>query len=545
MMRGGTLLSPKEEEGEDPEPKRSRRDVEDESKERVKLAIQEQVQALAQLVEDRSAEVHKAEEDVRKAELQLAKARKRLADAEAQLARTQSHLTTGAPLSFSSSVKVKAEQDSDTPSRGSMEKEKIISGKLPLVLPGSNGHSGLYMKGGLGKRPSERHSSPAAAVRNESVSKKTKAVKSESGGTVENRPVRKRSEPKESVELVPSIRGSRAPGLLRMLSPDYVNGQHKRKLRSLDINPSSKQLCATSALDGLIHLWQIEGRGSGLSFLSSVDCLSPKQRRWPEDMVWHPSGDSLFACYSADGGDDQVAVIDTSGKMKVKFLEDKPHTKGIINNLVFLPWGNDSFVTGGSDHAVCLWEEKEVLERLKWKAKILHKSQHSSAVMSVASLRHKELVLSGGADKRVVGHDTRYNRSYVCYTLESKAMGVLPNPADFNLFMVQTGTPGQQLHLYDIRVQRTELHVFGWKQESSDSQSALINQSWSPDGFYIASGSTDPKIHIFDIRYNSKEPSQSVRAHQKRVFKAAWHHTLPLLVSISSDLNIGLLRYAS
>ncbi|KAI5071504.1 hypothetical protein GOP47_0013755 [Adiantum capillus-veneris] len=480
--------------------------------------------------------------------VEFTKARKRLADAEAQLARTRGHLTTGAPLSSSWSVKVKTEQDSDTPSRGSVEKEKGLSGKPPLIVPGSNGHSNLNAKGALGKRPSEPQSSSAAAARNEGVSnisKKMKAVKSESSGTVENRPIRKRPEPKESIELVPSIRGSKAPGLLRMISPDYVNGQHKRKLRSLDINPTSKQLCATSALDGLIHLWQIEGRGSGLNFLSSVDCLSPKQRRWPEDMVWHPNGDSLYACYSADGGDNQVAVVDVTGKMKVKFLEDKPHTKGIINSLVFLPWGNDNFVTGGSDHAVCLWEEKETNEGLKWKAKSLHKGQHSSAVMSVASLRHKELVLSGGADKRVVGHDTRYNRSYVCYTLESKAMGVLPNPADFNLFMVQTGTPGQQLHLYDIRVQRTELHVFGWKQESSDSQSALINQTWSPDGYYIASGSTDPKIHIFDIRYNSKGPSQSIRAHQKRVFKAAWHHTLPLLISISSDLNIGLFRYAS
>lgn len=541
-------MTPKEEEGEDPEPKRTRREDDNESKERVKLAIEEQVQALTQLVEDRSAEVQKAEEDVRKAELQLARARKRLADAEAQLARTRGHLTTGVPLSTSSSIKVKTEQDTDTPSRGSVESERGLSSKPPLVLPGSNGHTSNNAKGSLGKRPSEPQSSSMMAARNEGVSnipKKLKGVKSESGGSVEKRPVRKRPEPKESVDLVGSIRGSRAPGLLRMLSPDFVNGQHKRKLRSLDINPTSKQLCATSALDGLIHLWQIEGRGSSLNFLSSVDCLSPKQRRWPEDMVWHPSGESLFACYSADGGDNQIAVIDTSGKMKVKFLEEKPHIKGIINSLVFLPWGNDIFVTGGSDHAVCLWEEKETNEGLKWKAKALHRNQHSSAVMSVAGLRQKELVLSGGADKRVVGHDMRYNKSYVSYTLESKSMGVLPNPADFNLFMVQTGTPGQQLHLYDIRVQRTELHVFGWKQESSDSQSALINQSWSPDGYYIASGSTDPKIHIFDIRYNSKEPSQSIRAHQKRVFKAAWHHTLPLLISISSDLNIGLLRYAS
>jgi WD40 repeat protein len=101
-------------------------------------------------------------------------------------------------------------------------------------------------------------------------------------------------------------------------------------------------------------------------------------------------------------------------------------------------------------------------------------------------------------------------------------------------------THEKQLRLFDIRLKRTELHAFGWKQESSDSQSALINQAWSPDGLYITSGSTDPVIHIFDIRYNVNRPSQSIRAHQKRVFRALWLQSLPLLISISSDLNIGL-----
>lgn len=101
-------------------------------------------------------------------------------------------------------------------------------------------------------------------------------------------------------------------------------------------------------------------------------------------------------------------------------------------------------------------------------------------------------------------------------------------------------TIGEQLRLYDYRVRQMELHAFGWEQETSESQSALINQAWSPDGLYITSGSVDPMIHIFDIRYNAKKPTQSIRTHQKRVFKAAWHNTFSLLISISSDLNIGL-----
>ncbi|GJN22640.1 hypothetical protein PR202_gb10227 [Eleusine coracana subsp. coracana] len=65
--------------------------------------------------------------------------------------------------------------------------------------------------------------------------------------------------------------------------------------------------------------------------------------------------------------------------------------------------------------------------------------------------------------------------------------------------LVATRAPGRQLRLFDIRLRQTEVHGFGWKQESSESQSALINQSWSPDGWYLSSGSADPVIHIFDI----------------------------------------------
>lgn len=265
------------------------------------------------------------------------------------------------------------------------------------------------------------------------------------------------------------------------------------------------------------------------------------QRRWPEDIAWHPLGNSLFSAYTADSGDAQISVLNlnkTQGRARVTFLEDKPHIKGIINGIEFMPWENTCFVTGGSDHGVVLWNEKD--EENSWKPKALHRNMHSSAVMGVAGMQQKQIVLSAGADKRIVGFDVQVGRADFKHQLDSRCMSVLPNPCDFNLFMVQTGTLGKQLRLFDIRLRQTEIHSFGFKQESSDSQSALINQAWSPDGLYLTSGSVDPVIHVFDIRYNYHKPSQSIKAHQKRVFKAVWHYSLPLLISISSDLHIGL-----
>lgn len=301
----------------------------------------------------------------------------------------------------------------------------------------------------------------------------------------------------------------------------------------------------TSALDGVVNLWQLQARGSSASLLSSADCVSPKQRRWPEDMAWHPEGNRVFLVYSADGGDSQVSIMNlnkSEGKARVTFLEDKPHVKGIINSIIFLPWDSTSFITGGSDHAVIQWKEGDGGKI--WKPKALHRNLHSSAVMGVAGMQQKPIVLSAGADKRILGFDVNVGRTEFKHQIESKCMSILPNPCDFNLFMVQTGTPGRQLRLYDIRLRQTELHAFGWEQKSSESQSALINQAWSPDGLILTSGSADPVIHLFDIRYNLHKPSQSIRAHQKRVFKAVWLQSLPLLISISSDLNIGLHKTA-
>ncbi|KAF3781365.1 hypothetical protein EJ110_NYTH37241 [Nymphaea thermarum] len=305
---------------------------------------------------------------------------------------------------------------------------------------------------------------------------------------------------KEYRDLVPVIRSSSTACTIRVQPCMQISSQHKRKLRSLALNPISGQLFATR---------------SNVSLLSSTDCVSPK-RRWPEDMTWHPHGNSIFAAYSADDGDSQVSILNlnSSKESRVSFLEEKPHHKGIINGITFMPWSSVCFVTGGSDHAVILWNEKDGGN--SWKPKLLHRYIHSAAVMGVAGMPQRHMVVSSGVDKRIVGFDVEGGKADFKHQIDSKCMGVLPNPSDFNLFMVQTGTPEKQLRLFDIRVRQMEIHAFGWKQESSDSQSALIDQAWSPDGMYITSGSTDPVIHIFDIRYNSRTPTQSVKAHQKR-----------------------------
>ncbi|OMO52370.1 hypothetical protein COLO4_37254 [Corchorus olitorius] len=361
-----------------------------------------------------------------------------------------------------------------------------------------------------------------------------------------------------------SSSGSQANGIRnvkverRSISPERVNGSSKNQpqprteLVIPSVSPKTSQPVKTGGSGA--NTAAICGPEASAASNKAVKVKKEKSHRTSADAEVVESKDrgtkrkfvrwtDLSTCGKfrlEDARESQISVLDlnkTKGRARVTFLEDKPHVKGIINSIMFMPWENTCFVTGGSDHAVVLWNERD---NNVWKPKHLHRNMHSSAVMGVAGMQQKQVVLSAGADKRIIGFDVHVGRADYKHQIDSKCMSVLANPCDFNLFMVHAGAHERQLRLYDIRIRQTEVHSFGWTQQSSESQSALINQAWSPDGLYLTSGSADPIIHIFDIRYNAQKPAQSIRAHQKRVFKAVWHNSLPLLISISSDLQVGL-----
>eukprot|EP00850_Spirogloea_muscicola_P024065 SM000433S15731 [mRNA] locus=s433:17209:24330:- [translate_table: standard] len=325
---------------------------------------------------------------------------------------------------------------------------------------------------------------------------------------------------------------------LRRVGSRFVASQHQRKLRTLLINPNDCTECATSALDGRVKLWKIRGRGEHVELRHSINCETPK-RSFPQDLAWRPDGAALVAVYNAAPGDWQAAVVTNSPKCEgARKLEGAPHDKGIINRVAFLPWGDGRlFATGGCDHAVVLWEcSRQASQPVP---RLLHRHAHTSAVTDVDGMPRRGVVVSAGLDKRVIGWDVEHGQQAFKLTFNSKAIACRPNALDANLLLVQIGTLGQQLRLWDARSPR-ELHWFGFEQATSDEQSGLIKASWSPCGRLVAVGSPDPQIHVFDIRQLGRSPALSIDAHQKRVVRAVWHPTLPLLMSISSDLTIGL-----
>ncbi|TYI17890.1 hypothetical protein ES332_A07G054800v1 [Gossypium tomentosum] len=503
----------------------SKRVKQEEVYEEDKNDLVEQEEALVALVEHRAKEVELLRQRVSYYKSQLLEAEERFQDSQSKLARLRGRrFLTSSNASLLATKRVTVEQRIVSPEHINIGSENLLQPKTELIIPNVSPKISQPIK------PEELVAKTIidleeTAASNRAVRKRAKKSNTSSTTDVEvveikDGGTKRKFEKKEHKDLIPLVESSSSPTLIRSYSSNLIPSQHKTKLRSVAVCPVNDQLFVTSALDGLVNLWQIQGRGSSASLLSTTS--------------------SFFSVYTADAGDSQISVLNlkkTEGRSNVTYLEDKPHVKGIINSITFTPWEDTCFVTGGSDHAVVLWGEQD--ENV-WKPKTLHRTLHSSAVMGVSGMQQKQIVLSAGADKRIVGFDVLAGHVDFKHLIESKCMSVIPNPCDFNLFMIQTGVHEKQLRLYDIRSMYAELHSFGWKQESSESHSALINQAWSPDGLYLSSGSADPDIHIFDIRYNACKPSQSIRAHHRRVFKAVWHHSLPLLISISSDLQIGL-----
>jgi hypothetical protein len=59
---------------------------------------------------------------------------------------------------------------------------------------------------------------------------------------------------------------------------------------------------------------------SRVNLISTTDCATEEQKRWPEDIAWHPDGKSLFSVYSADSQDSQVSVTEFKEGERVRIL---------------------------------------------------------------------------------------------------------------------------------------------------------------------------------------------------------------------------------
>jgi WD40 repeat protein len=93
-----------------------------------------------------------------------------------------------------------------------------------------------------------------------------------------------------------------------------------------------------------------------------------------------------------------------------------------------------------------------------------------------------------------------------------------------------------QYELRDLRAPEQVLSSFGWTPKVKHAQGPGTVGTWSPGGVLIASGATDPEIHLFDIRKKGNTPLVSLRTEQKTK-KSLWYRGGSVLVSSCAERN--------
>ncbi|CAA0811298.1 transducin family protein / WD-40 repeat family protein [Striga hermonthica] len=302
----------------------------------------EQEEALVALIEHRTKEVEHLRQRISYYKSQLDEAEKRLEDTQTKLVRLRGWSEEKSSKNSSNGrdeakFERKAQSPSqkqspphlqdamkkpsvDNPDRGNYSKNKIQP-KPPLVIPTVKAKEpGNKPCGVSGSGPPSTSSALTIANSLTKLKGENTHKTSAEQEDVEIQPkgTKRKIEQKEHVDLIPLVAKNSSPVTIRCHGGPLLSSQHKRKLRSLALCPTNDQLFVTSALDGMVNLWQLQGRGSCADLLSSTDCQSDKQRRWPEDIAWHPHGNKVFSVYSADGGDSQISILNLNPKQRAR-----------------------------------------------------------------------------------------------------------------------------------------------------------------------------------------------------------------------------------
>eukprot|EP01124_Arcella_intermedia_P032146 TRINITY_DN7444_c0_g2_i1.p1 TRINITY_DN7444_c0_g2~~TRINITY_DN7444_c0_g2_i1.p1 ORF type:complete len:112 (-),score=25.96 TRINITY_DN7444_c0_g2_i1:21-356(-) len=91
-----------------------------------------------------------------------------------------------------------------------------------------------------------------------------------------------------------------------------------------------------------------------------------------------------------------------------------------------------------------------------------------------------------------------------------------------------------QIGVWDCRTKENVLNL----SYNSSKSSNLIKPSWSPDGFLVASGSTESKVHLWDIRYANSKPAYSLTLREDKPIKVTateFHPFEKIIFSLSAD----------
>jgi len=328
---------------------------------------------------------------------------------------------------------------------------------------------------------------------------------------------------------------------------------HDQKPRSIVFNPQKCDIFATSGLDGNLRFWEYQDLQ--LKDLCSLSSTALRSSRFPTALAWHQDGNKCAALFPLTKErhkvsttttetatkphiyDPQLITFDTAQipNVSATFLQEKPHDKD-PNNLAFLSL--NKIVTVGTDKKVVLWDIN--YDKHGAETTCLH-NKHTAGVTTVI-VDSNGIIFTGGHDRKCISYSSQSQQVIDEWKMEDRVYTLRFNPVHNNLLLVYLSTKQKQVRIFDIRTQ-SEVLALSYKMSNPKNSgvSQFIVPSWSSDGTFVASGSVDPILHVWDVRYvKADQPAKSWSLHKKRILRAEFHpRQRNCILTLSSDRTLG------
>lgn len=277
----------------------------------------------------------------------------------------------------------------------------------------------------------------------------------------------------------------------------------------------SCETVATISMDGSVRLWDLSSYSLCAMATEAVAGLSIVQVKSDRPSTAH-GGSSILITGWADGW---IRAFDTCSLSK-KWHIANAH-RGEVTSVAC--GGDGKFaVSGASDGGVSVWS-------LATRELVLQFHEHSRAVSQVlVDIQKPHWVHSCGQDKALFIYDLKSERRVVAQQVREGAFLGISQRLDSETEIVTAGADGRLL-VWDCDVPDPVM------SQVNPYRPRLTCLSVSPSGRFIAVGSDDSEVRVYEVARLSVVAESSALGHSSAVNKLAWSPDERQLVSVGAD----------